>query len=167
MATPANPADGEDTRPVPDPTSLTTAALLREIGHVKELTQALLERAEDLRNEKFDSVQSRLESAEEQRREQKQDTGKAIDAALMAQREAANKSEGAISKQLEQMQTNFNISIGNLNRELGDIKDRVTRMEAVKLGVTESRAGLYAAVGIAITVILAVLSVIAFSQGGG
>lgn len=152
MTTPANPADQQGSRPVPDPTILTTEALLREITHLRELLES-----------KLDSVHNRLESAEEQRREQKFDTGKAIDAALMAQREAANKSEAAIDKRIEQMQSTFKTDVSNLTLNLSDIKDRVGKIEAVKIGGSESRAGLYATIGVVATIILAVLAVIAYS----
>lgn len=153
MTTPANPADQQGSRPVPDPTILTTEALTREIAHVKELF-----------GEKFLSVAKQLENAEEQRREQKADTAKAIDAALQAQGEAANKSEAAIEKRLEGLALTFNNGLGNLGEGVKGVENRLTRIEAIKIGGNESRAGLYAAIGVAITVVLAVLSVIAFAQ---
>lgn len=163
MTTPANPADQQGSRPVPDPTILTTEALTREIANLEKLITARLERAEDLRNEKFQSVHQRLDTAEEQRREQKTDTNAAIGAALDAQEKAASKSEAAISKQLEQLQTTFNTEIDNLAKSLSGVADRVTRMEAVKLGGTEGRTGLYATVAVVGTVILSVLAIIAFA----
>jgi phage-related minor tail protein len=158
--------------PVPDPTALTTEALRREIQNLKEQMESKLDAAKELRDEKFNSVDDKLDLGERQRVEQKADTEKAITAALEAQKEAANKSEAAVAKQLEQMQNTFKTEIGNLTTNMSDIKDRVGKMEAVKLGVSEQRvegrtttAGLYAAIGIAVTLVLAVLSVIAFTQG--
>jgi hypothetical protein len=173
MTTPANPADAQGSRPVPDPTLLTTEGIQREVTHLRELLEAKLSRIEDLCDRDFSSVHDKLRIAEEQRKEQKVDTKEAILAALEAQEKAAQKSENAISKQLEQMGSTFNAGISNLSDGVNDVKDRVTRMEAVKLGVSEQRvegrtatAGFYAAIGIAVTVVLAVLSVIAFTQGG-
>jgi len=157
--------------PIPDPTLLTTEALQREIKTLKEFLEYQINAQKELRDEKFSSVDDKLALGERQRVEQKSDTEKAIGAALAAQKDAAEKSEAAIARQLEQMQTTFNKGIENLGANMSDLKDRVGKMEAVKLGVSEQRvegrtatAGIYAAIGIAVTVVLAVLSVIAFSQ---
>lgn len=145
-ATPANPADASGTRPVPDPTVLTTEALLREVGHLKELM-----------DEKFVSMAALMERAEEQRREQKLDTRSAVDAALQAQKEATSKMETSVSDQLSALRTNFDTSILSVITQLSDLKDRVTTIVSEKAGSQEQRietraitAGQIAAIGAAI-----------------
>ena len=110
--------------PVPDPTTLTTDAIRREMNALKEL---LSQRIEDRdreevtlnreRTEQFDAlkevltqrltsmgdlVDEKFASAERQRIEQKADTKAAVDAALTAQKEAVKEqttaSERAIAK---------------------------------------------------------------------
>lgn len=63
----------QDSRPIPDPTALTTTALHREIGHLKELHAV-----------RFDSIEERLDDTEERRRELKADTEKEVRSALAA-----------------------------------------------------------------------------------
>lgn len=148
--------------PVPDPTTLTTDQLRREIGaaresfglefaNLKNLLDALavssdrnLTSAMDLCNVKFGSVEDKLALGERQRVEQKSDTEKAIQAALLAQQAAVsaqaesfeksvNKSEVATNKQLDQMQATFRAENNNLGLNLDDLKGRVTVTESTRI----------------------------------
>jgi len=161
------PSPGEnDKRPVPDPTSLTTAALYREISQLREsmehLIQALRELVEHeihalekLTYARFDRIDQQLGSAERLRIEQKVDTKVAVDAALTsakelvaqqtaAQQEAIAKSEAATSKQLEQLSATFTTAIGGASDTISDLKERVGRIESVKVGGQEKTAAIYA-----------------------
>lgn len=122
-----------DSRPVPDPTTLTTAALYREIQHLERLV--------------FD----RFALEERNRVEQKNDTKQAVDAALIAQKEAVkeqtiasekaiDKSEANTSKQIEEQGKTFGADIDNL-------KERVGKIESVKVGGREQTANIYAFIG--------------------
>lgn len=182
VASTSQPQMSGGSTPVPDPTILSTEALQREIKQLRELLESQIRAQKDICDEKFLSVGDKLALGERQRVEQKSDTEKAIQAALTAQKEAVAaqaasfaesvaKSETATARQLEQMQTTFKTEISNIATNQSDLKDRVGKIEFVKIGVHEQRtegrssvAGVYAAVGIAITVILAVMSIIAFAQ---
>jgi hypothetical protein len=116
-----------DRRPVPDPTSLTTAALHREItalqneikvrfetndgeivrlnlqrleefGALKELLLSKIDGLAVLTNEKF-------EGTERQRIEQKNDTKAAVDAALTAQKEAVKEQTTASDRSIAKSET--------------------------------------------------------------
>jgi len=148
----ALPRDNEllGSRPVPDPTELTTEALHREIGALKELMVAELAGVEKITGERFASVNKQLQLVETQRVEQKKDTKDAVDAALTAQKEAVReqttaseraiaKSEASTKEQLNQLTATFTTAIGGVTDTLNDLKDRVGRVEAVKVGAQEQR----------------------------
>lgn len=126
-----------------DPSKLTTDALHREIAHLGELFTERLKGIVETRDEKFRGVAQELALVERQRVEQKSDTKTAVDAALAAQKEAVReqtiaseraiaKSEAGTSEQLKQLGTNFNTSLEGSRESLGDLKERLGRMEAIK-----------------------------------
>ena len=164
--------------PVPDPTVLTTEQLLREIGALRSIMelQAEMHAALDQQQfkavyQQFAAVDTQLKLVEAQRVEQKSDTKLAVDAALQAQKEAVReqtlatataigKSETITSEQLKQLGVNFQTAFAGQSATVADLKDRVTALEAVRLGgreqVAESRAGLgaiYAFIGAAVGLI--------------
>jgi transketolase len=157
------PDDGR--KPVPDPTVLTTQALLREIAALKELMEARLAGLDRLFEEKFDTLET-------SRLEQKKDTQSAIDAALTAQKNAVAKSEAAVGKQLEDQQKASNIAISDLRRSIDDLKERIGDVAQIvngsvqqRVGAREDRTGLYASIGIVVTVLLAAIVVVGLIVG--
>jgi len=172
--------------PVPDPTSLTTEQLLREIAGLKAFLMSSIEAASDVTAERFNSVNRGLALVEQQRVEQKSDTKAAVDAALTAQKEAVKeqttaseraiaKSEAATTKQLEQLNATFSTAISGVTAILNDTKDRVGAIENRTVGQTEqvstqraSMASLYALVGAAVAVIglVIVLATVLTRTGG-
>lgn len=147
--------------PVPDPTVLTTEALLREIKGLRELTESQIAHRHELYQaeiialnrinaEKFAKVDQQFELVERQRVEQKQDTKQAVDAALTAQKEAVKeqtiasglaiaKSEAGTIKQLDQLADNFKTAFTGQTVSIDDLKDRVRRIEASRAGAQEVR----------------------------
>jgi hypothetical protein len=145
---------GADRFPVPDPTTLTTEALRREIDALKELlTQAIDgvrregendekridQRHDALRVEfeqriasamsfcdgQFHRIAEQLLQVENLRVEQKKDTKDAVDAALTAQKDAVAKSEASTTKQIEQLIVNATTSNDSLRRSIDEVKERV------------------------------------------
>lgn len=169
-----------ESRPVPDPTTLTTEQLLREVAGVREVIETKFDFLDKLLMEKFHSVEEKFDLVEKQRVEQKTDTKSAVDAALIAQKESVReqtiaseraiaKSETATTKQLEQLQENFATAVDGLRREIGDLKDRVagvdtkvSGLQMQKLGAKEDRTGLYATVGFIFVLLSIAGAVIAF-----
>jgi hypothetical protein len=165
------PGDGREWRPVPDPTVLTTEALMREIGALRELMTTLLAGEQRITEEKFRSIDTQFEMVERQRVEQKKDTKDAVDAALAAAKEAVReqttasersiaKSETATAEQLKQLGTTFTTAIDSLRRDNDDLKARTGKIESIKEGAKESNATLYAVLGLAIAVITIVVVVV-------
>jgi hypothetical protein len=157
------PGPPESTYPtfIMDPSALTTAQLLREIAVLKELLLARIEAMED----KFALIES-------QRVEQKKDVKDAVDAALAAAKEAVKeqtlasdkaiqKSEQIFKEQLNQMRATFDASIGTAGQNLGDVKDRITVIESMRLGGKEKVTGLYGAIGAGVGLLATVQFVVA------
>lgn len=150
------------TRPVPDPTILTTEALQREISALSQLIDAKIAGNTKARDEEVKRLNQQLQLVERQRVEQKKDTKDAVDAALAAQKEAVreqtiasersiSKSETATNKQLEQLASTFASEAASLRRSMDELKERITDVDRKassvvqqKIGAKEDRSGLYA-----------------------
>jgi hypothetical protein len=170
----------ENSRPVPDPTILTTEQLLREISALKDLVESWIDGLEQVNAEKMRSVWSQFETVERQRIEQKADTKAAVDAALAAQQDAVReqtiasersiaKSETATEGKLDQLGRTFDTNIKNLQEIAADNKDRIRTLEALKTGARETIAAqrlnvgalvgvaslLFLIISIAVTVLIA------------
>ena len=148
----------DTTKPTPDPTVLTTEQLLREVDRVKELMTSELRGLASVIEERFGSVGTQFDLVERQRVEQKKDTKDAVDAALAAAKEAVKeqttasgmsiaKSETATSEQLKQLNVTFTTAILGVNDKFDDLKERVGRIENIKVGGKEQLASVYALAG--------------------
>jgi hypothetical protein len=115
-------------RPVPDPTILTTEQLLREVEHVEALMDAKIEGLHEFVVERFRSINQHLAMLEQQRIEQKSDTATSLDAALQAQEKAVAKSEAATTKSIDQLAATSNTAIEGVRREVADLKERVGKI---------------------------------------
>lgn len=99
-----------DWRPIPDPTVLTTEALLREVAHLKELLEQKVADNRQLYEQRF-------QMQEQYRQEQKADAKEALNAAL-------------VSTQTQ---------IGAALDAIADLKERVGKFENRALGSVEAR----------------------------
>ena len=162
-------------RPDPDPTLLTTAALLREIDQLKNLTRGwvdalqlllesqlsnvnrLFEAKLSLLTERFSVVGQQFESIKVQFSERDTRTEQtaagvkiAVDAALQAAKEAVaeqnrsfalatGKSETAMTKQMDALALAIQTANKGLDDKIGDLKDRLTRIEGMDLGSARNR----------------------------
>lgn len=150
--------------PVPDPSSLTTEQLQREIANLKDWVQSRITGMNDIIEERFKSVTTQLQLLEKQRVEQKADTEKAVQAALSAAKEAVKeqtaasdksiqKSETATAEQLKQQGTTTITAIAGVTQSVGDLKDRVGNIESEKKGGKETLSGVYALGGFVLVVL--------------
>lgn len=115
------PEEGENpqgSRPVPDPTFLTTEALHREITGLRELLEAKVKSLADLLAERVERVNERVTLLDNQRASEKQNADQALQVALVS-----------IKEQLAQMMAANQTAVESLRRETGDLKDRVGRVE--------------------------------------
>jgi hypothetical protein len=136
----ADDTSGGGSRPVPDPTALTTEALHREVLQLRELLETFIRGENRVTEERFQSIATQMDLIERQRVEQKEDTKAAVDAALAAAKEAVKeqttssdlaiaKSEAATTKSIDQLGDKFDTAVDGLRREIGDVKERVSAME--------------------------------------
>jgi hypothetical protein len=165
-----------NSKPVPDPTKLTTDAVnaavdisRREITALRELLGERMDAMDDARENDRHAFKERFARIEQLRIEQKADVKEAVDAALAAQKEAISKSEMATKEQIAGLSTTATTAYDSLRRDIDDLKSRVTIVESMKAGSQERRTqtsasatmwigalGLLVAVlGLAIVVILA------------
>lgn len=130
--------------------------------------------------EKFKSVATQFTERDTRSERESKDNKVAVDAAFAAQKEAAakqdesnqkaiDKSEKVVTDAINKLQDSFKTSNDNLQGQINDLKLSQGRVDATKAGATEnrtenrdSRAGVYAAIGIGITVLLALMAVATF-----
>lgn len=204
-----------DSRP-PDPSSLTTQQLWREIASLKELTMTLfdgqsgridgIEKSIDLSHadlvrvptdvqkqvgnlkelvdEKLDGLSQRITDEAALRDEKFQGVGKqfeerdvrtketatanttTINAALQSQKEAAgeqaksftlsvDKSEKVVMDRINQQQTLFETTTRAQSDKVGDLTDRVTRLEGTGKGRTDVWGWLVAGIAVLISLFVA------------
>lgn len=213
-----------DNRPTPDPTTLTTAQLLRVAHAERDYTDGqiavLLERLRGidkatevlnetvhrvptdmqqaignlsaLMDERFVSVATQFKERDTRSERESRDNKVAVDAAFAAQKEAAAKQDEANQKAIDKSEKATNETIKKneesgaqqnraLSDKIDDVKERISTLESIVNGMQQMRLGGHEAVtdrrlstgatiafvGIGITLILAVLTVVAFFGAGG
>lgn len=173
--------NGGDSRPRPDPTSLTTQALNAAIDSLTEQV-----------NVQFAHVEKLLEVSERHRVELKQDANDALKAAMVAAqegilvamtaaKEAGAKTEthfgkeiDALNKQIDEMRLTLAERIDDNKERIGDVRSAVEGIQARQQGgtaaVVERRAGisnigtLVGIVGGVLAVVIVVVTLIVASQ---
>ena len=143
-------------RPVPDPTVLTTEALTREVGALKELLTLQIrheaEARESADTNTLDLMDREDQLIERQRAEQKVDTKQAVVDALSAAKEAVKeqtlagdksieKAERNTADQISQINVTFNTAVAGIERTMNDIKERVNKAEQALAMHAASQAG--------------------------
>jgi hypothetical protein len=165
-------ADGEPLwRPVPDPTVLTTEALMREVAHTRELVDAKLVSLGGRIDERFRSIDEQFDLVENRRVEQKSDTKAAVDAALQAAKEAVQeqksasdlstaKTESGFSEQLKQLSETFSTALAGITRSIDDLKERIVTIESTKAGGQQAYTVLYLIAVVALAAASVVVAVL-------
>jgi len=154
-----------DSRPVPDPTVLTTQQLFQAILALRELIESRLngmdkaislveqangklpERIDEklsaitgVQNEKFASIKTQFGERDTRDERSARDGKLAIDAALQAAKEAVAKSEVGITKQIDQLAAIIVSTKATLDDKISDIKDRLVLIEGAVAGVKDFKA---------------------------
>jgi hypothetical protein len=158
-------SERENSRPTPDPTVLTTEQLERAIENVTKLLESRIKAVDDGCTLRFETVKGQFVLVERQRVEQKEDTTRAVEAAFSAAKEgitlqttaserAITKSETAMLEQLKQLGANFKTEIKGVTDGLGEVKDRVSKIESLKQGGKEQLAAIYALAGFLVALLV-------------
>jgi hypothetical protein len=168
-------------RPVPDPTALTTAALYREIAQLRDLFESKMTTIDTkmtghfhIDAQRFAKIDEEFRTIESQRVEQKRDTQDALTAALTAQKEAVAKQDeanqkaitkaeittGETLKKLEQL---INVKTDGLRDRIDDVKNTANGTVNRRVGATENRSATFAVIGVIGTVIVALFTILGFA----
>jgi hypothetical protein len=151
----------EDSRPVPDPTALTTVQLLRELGSLRDLLTARLDakqeafelriaNVEAVMEERIASVFRMFDERDVRTAQASAAADQALNAALQAAKElvtaqgeasaaAAVKTETSFTKQIDQIGTIIQTQAIAFGDRLTEIKERIDRGEGQGAGRSEFR----------------------------
>jgi hypothetical protein len=170
--------------PTVDPTVLTTQQLTQRIDALKELLTEKIDHTKDVLEQRADrnqsicatsfvTIEKQLAAIEAWRVEQKADTTKQVDRALESAEKAVAKSETTSYDQSKQQYATFTASLKGVSDTLADVKDRVAKIEARTVGITEQKTtqrsdtgatlallgGLFGLIGVVATIISVVVLV--------
>ena len=185
---PPPPREG-DWRPIPDPTTLTTQQLYREIGALKEIMEnrfMAMERSFDekiahqqmQRAEQLRSVQTQFLERDARAENSARDAKVAIDAALQAAKDAfaeqnksaamaIEKTERATTKQIDQQGELIHTTSNGLNDKIEDVKNRLILIEGGTRGGKDQLSFMLSLATMFIAVVAVIASVISVTQGHG
>lgn len=153
-------------KPNPDPSTLTTDALHREIAALEELFDAKLKTLTDTDTEKFRGIETQFALRDTAAEKLAAADQKAIAAALQAQKEdaaarnesnaaAIAKSEAGFTKQIDGIGTLINTMTSSFDDKLTDLKSRLDRGDGRGLGQTDQRTDSRLNLGAGVTIIMA------------
>lgn len=124
------------TVPIPDPTSLTTEQLHREINALRELLEAQIAAAAEITLERFRGIETQFNERDKRTEQTARDSKVAVDAAFSAAKEAVAeqnkssalaiaKSEAGTTKQIDQIQQLIGTIREALEGKINDVKERI------------------------------------------
>ena len=173
-----------------DPSSLTTQQLWREILNLRELLESRIISIEksievahddlvrvptdvqkqvgnlkELHDEKFRSIQVQFDERDTRTEQKDRDTKIAIDAAFQSASLAVAKSEAVTTKQIDQQGTLIQTTAGGLSGQIGDLKERLTRLESQGIGEKGGRTSQQQMITWVLMIIVALISIAAFFRG--
>lgn len=195
----ASPRQAQDIRPVPDPTVLTTQASDRLESMLRNLIWTEIRHRAELTDKTFEGVEQRIADLDERiadqftalaarTAEQKADTTKALTDALAAQKEAAaatttsseksiTKSETATTERIKATESLLSTTTKASDDKIIDLKGRMDRMEASRVGSREGVAGVHesssrtlailAGLASLVLVVVAIITVALLISNGG
>lgn len=172
---------GEDSRPVPDPTVLTTDQLLRAIDSLQALLETKIDASEARAGIQIEAIDRYFQEIEARRIEQKRDVHDAVTTAMESQKalmdsqsaaskEAVTKAENATTKQLDQMMETFTSSLGSATDATNEIRSRVSRIESVRVGErqqVDSGQKQIQAVGAVLSIIVTLAAIVGIMAAAG
>lgn len=141
-----------DVTPRPDPTKLTTEALLREIAGLREFVLGEIGHVREISQTKFAAIERQLEGIAQRTAEQKTDTKDALDAALQAAKEAVSLQREASDKAIDKSEKDTTSKIDALGKlvekssevkdeKIEDLKERMNRLEGALIASQTTQTG--------------------------
>jgi cation transport regulator ChaB len=130
-----------------------TEVLNETVTRVPTETQKEVAHLKSLMDERFQSVQVQFSERDTRQERESRDNKIAVDAAFAAQKEIAAKQDESNAKSIEKSERGTEKTIDAQSGKIDDLKERLTAIEAIKLGGQESKAGQYAAIGMGILVL--------------
>lgn len=132
--------------PIPDPTSLTTEQLHREISALRELLETKIESAAEITLERFRGIETQFNERDKRTEQTARDSKVAVDAAFSAAKEAVAeqnkssalaiaKSEAGTTKQIDQIQNLIGTIREGLEGKINDVKERIGKGDGRSEGV--------------------------------
>jgi len=156
-------AAGDDSQPGwvprPDPTVLTTEALIREIAHLRELLETQLEGLGDACEAKFEYIEQRFRDRDLLVDSAFASSKEAVVAALASSKEAVAKSEDTFNKQIAEIRRTAEATSKGLEKDIGGVKDRVTIIESLDRGAEKKTEGLSAAAALGISALAILIGI--------
>jgi hypothetical protein len=130
-----------------------------------------LEGLEKLEDEQFRAIQQQFVERDHRFAGEAEASKAAMDAALQSAKEAVSKSEIGQTKAIEQQSSQIRTVTDATNGQIGDIKDRLARIEAIAIGQasqkqeTHQSSGMtIAVISIGITILMALFAMVGFIQ---
>jgi hypothetical protein len=138
--------------PVPDPTELTTQALLREIGALREFILSEIGHVREISQSKFASMERSFIDVANRTAEQKTDTKDALNAALESAKEAVRLQRDASDKAIAKSEVDTTDKIDALRKllekssdvkdeKIEDLKERMNRIEGALIAAQTAQSG--------------------------
>jgi hypothetical protein len=150
---------GYDSRPVPDPTVLTTEALVREINHLRELLETQIEGLGDACKAQFEYIEQRFRDRDLLVDSAFVASKEAVAASLAAAKEAVAKSEDTFNKQIAEIRRTADATRQGAEKDVAGVKERVTIIEALDRGSEKKVEGISSIAALGISGLLLLVSI--------
>lgn len=169
--------------PSPDPTVLTTAQLMREINHLRELIGSRLDAMDKAvvllqefanrqptiaevvarYDERLDGIDAQFVERDRRFDLRDRDNVRAIDAALATSAAASQKTEATFTKQIDGMGAIINSQAVTLDDKIGDLRNRLTVVESRNGRTFVDYLGMAAGLGSLVLLLGVLLGYLVFS----
>jgi tetrahydromethanopterin S-methyltransferase subunit B len=147
-------------RPVPDPTLLTTEALHREIAGLKELVFQRMDNTDRLNAERFKGIQAGFSERDERMTQAIADNRSRVEDAFRASENLVTAKSDAAAEAIRKSEMSTEKLISNLDARLDDVRDRQRSTEGRGSGYATSWAIAVAIFGMVIGITGVILAVI-------
>ena len=145
----------QESKPIPDPTTLTTEALHREINSLKDyvllkvdVVDKKVEAERQLTDEKFRGVASRFEEGEKRAKE-----------VSVVAKDAVDKAFEAAKETVREIKDGFNKGLESVNKRVDDLKERQDRGEGKSKGLKDGWGYVVGAISIIVSIVMVYIAV--------